>query len=47
MSLPEMSLSGGVMIVVIVVVRALAIHRLPKGAFPVLWGVAAARLLIP
>ena len=47
MSLPEMSLSGGVMILVIVVVRALAIHRLPKGAFPVLWGVAAARLLIP
>ena len=33
MSLPEMSLSGAVMIVAIVVIRALAIHKLPKKAF--------------
>ena len=47
MSLPEMSLSGAVMIVAIVVIRALVIHRLPKTAFLALWGVAASRLLIP
>ena len=47
MSLLEMSISGAVMIFVIVVIRALAIHKLPKSAFLLLWGVAAARLLIP
>ena len=47
MSLPQMSFSGAVVIVVIVVVRALAIHKLPKRAFLVLWSVATARLLIP
>ena len=47
MSLLQMSLSGAVMILVIVVIRALAINKLPKKAFLVLWGVAAARLLIP
>ena len=47
MSLLRMSLSGAVMIVVIVVIRALAIHKLPKSAFLLLWGIAAARLLIP
>ena len=47
MSLLQMSLSGAVMIFVIVVIRALAIHRLPKKAFLALWGVVLARLLIP
>ena len=47
MSLPQMSLAGAVMILAIIVIRALAIHRLPKSAFMLLWGVAAARLLIP
>ncbi len=47
MNLLQMSLSGAVMILVIVALRALAIHRLPKKAFLVLWGVASARLLIP
>ena len=47
MSLLQMSLSGAVMIVVIVAVRALAIHKLPKRAFLALWGIALARLLIP
>lgn len=47
MNLLQMSLSGAVMILVIVVIRALAIHKLPKKAFLALWGAAAARLLIP
>lgn len=47
MSLLQMSLSGAVMIGVIAVLRALLLHKLPKGAFLALWGVAAARLLIP
>ena len=33
MSLVQMTLSGGAFILFIVVVRALALHRLPKGAF--------------
>ncbi|MCH5353001.1 MAG: M56 family metallopeptidase [Acutalibacter sp.] len=47
MSLLQMSFSGAVMILVIVVLRALAIHKLPKRTFLMLWGVAAVRLLIP
>ncbi len=47
MSLLEMSLSGAVMIVVIVVIRALAINRLPKKTFLALWGITLMRLLIP
>ena len=47
MSLVEMTLSGGAFILFIVVVRALALHRLPKGAFLALWEMAALRLLLP
>ena len=47
MSLVQMSLSGAVMILAIVVIRALAIHKLPKAAFLWLWGVAVVRLLVP
>ena len=47
MSLPQMSLSGAVMILAVVVIRALAINRFPKKAFLALWGVAVVRLLIP
>ena len=47
MSLVQMSLAGAVLILAIVVIRALAIHRLPKTAFLVLWGVAVVRLLVP
>ena len=47
MNLLQMSLSGAVMILVIVVIRALAINKLPKKFFLVLWAVVAARLLIP
>ena len=47
MSLVQMTLSGGVFVLFIVVVRALALHRLPKGTFLVLWEMAALRLLLP
>ena len=47
MNLLQMSLSGAVMILVIVVIRALSIHKLPKNTFLLLWGIALLRLLIP
>ena len=47
MSLFQMSVAGGTLILCIVVVRALAIHRLPKTTFLVLWMIAALRLLLP
>lgn len=47
MSLLQMSFSGGVMILTIIVVRALAINRLPKKVFGLLWGAVLLRLLIP
>ena len=47
MSFLQMSLAGGVMILVIALVRALTVDRLPKKTFLVLWGVALVRLLIP
>ena len=47
MSILEMSASGAVMILAIVVVRALAINRLPKKTFLALWGVTLVRLLVP
>lgn len=47
MSLWEMSLNGGVMIVVVVLLRALFINRLPKKTFLILWGIIMLRLVIP
>ena len=47
MTLFEMTLSGSVMILLITVVRALAIDRLPKRLFLTLWGAALLRLLVP
>lgn len=47
MSLIQMSVSGGVLILVTAVIRAVAIDRLPKGTFPALWGIALLRLLLP
>lgn len=46
MSLFQMSVAGGVLILFIVVIRALAIHRLPKTTFLALWMIAALRLLL-
>lgn len=47
MTLLQMSLSGALMILTVALIRALAMHRLPKRLFPALWGVVLARLLIP
>lgn len=47
MSLWQMSASGAVMILVVVVLRALLLERLPKKTFLVLWKIALARLLVP
>lgn len=47
MSLLQMTLSGGAFILLITAVRALALHRLPKGTFLALWELAALRLLLP
>lgn len=47
MSLVQMTVSSGAFILFIAAVRALALHRLPKGAFPALWEMAALRLLLP
>lgn len=47
MNIAQMSISAGVLIVVIIVIRALAIDRLPKGMFFVLWVLVLMRLLIP
>lgn len=47
MSLLQMSIAGAVMILAIVVIRALAIKRLPKKTFLALWGVALLRLFVP
>lgn len=47
LTLWQMSVTGGVMILFIVLVRALFLHRLPKKAFPVLWGLCLLRLMLP
>ena len=47
MRLLQMSLAGGVMIVVITVLRALAINKVPKKTFLLLWAAALLRLLLP
>ena len=47
MSLLQMSFSGGVMILAIIVVRTFTINRLPKKVFGLLWGAVLLRLLIP
>lgn len=47
MTLLEMSLTGAVLVTVVTVVRALILHRLPKGTLLALWGLALARFLLP
>lgn len=47
MSLLQMSVAGGVLIIVIMLARGLLISRLPKKTFLVLWCVALVRLLVP
>lgn len=47
MTLLQMSLQGGAMILAAMVLRALLINRLPKRAFLALWYAALVRLLVP
>lgn len=47
MSFLQMSLSGAVLVLVISLVRAAALYRLPKRIFPILWELAFLRLLLP
>lgn len=47
MSLLQMSLSGAAMILAILLVRTLALQRLPKRLFPALWALVLVRLLVP
>lgn len=47
MNLLQRSIAGAIMILVIIVIRALTIHQLPKKTFFVLWEIVLVRLLIP
>lgn len=47
MSLLQMSVSGGALAAAVLLVRALALHRLPKRLFPALWAIVMIRLLVP
>ena len=47
MTILKMSLSAVVLIPVIIAIRALTLHKLPKRIFPALWCVVLCRLLIP
>lgn len=47
MTLVQMSFSGTVLIMAIILIRTLAVHRLPKQTFLILWGLALLRLLVP
>lgn len=47
MSLLKMSFSGALLILVIVILRALFVNKLPKKTFMVLWGIVLLRLMVP
>ncbi len=47
MSILQMSISAGFLVAAIVILRAVALNKLPKTMFLVLWGVALCRLLMP
>ena len=47
MTILNMSLGGGVLIGVILVLRRALLHRVPKWTFLLLWGAALCRLLLP
>lgn len=47
MNILDMSINASILIIAIVVIRALAIHRVPKQIFKLFWVVAIVRLLIP
>lgn len=47
MMILEMSLGGGVLIAVILVLRRALLYRVPKWTFLLLWAAALCRLMIP
>ena len=47
MNLLQMSLTGGIMILMIALIRLLLSGHLPRRSFVTLWTVALIRLLIP
>ncbi len=47
MDMALMCLQGSAMIVVVLIVRALFLHRLPKATFMALWVIVLVRLLVP
>lgn len=47
MTLAEMNFAGTVMIFVIAVIRAIAVNKLPKKTFLLLWEIVMLRLIIP
>ncbi|MDO4272258.1 MAG: M56 family metallopeptidase [Eubacteriales bacterium] len=47
MNLLQMSFSGAVLISAVVFIRAVAVNKLPKKTFLVLWGIVLLRLLLP
>ncbi|HML46859.1 MAG TPA: hypothetical protein PKE04_08935 [Clostridia bacterium] len=47
MQLYVISLQASLMIVVILMIRALGVHRLPKFGLQALWGTTLIRLLVP
>ena len=47
MSIIEMSVTGGIMILAVIVMHALGVNKLPKRAFIVMWEIVLLRLLLP
>ena len=47
MTILKMSFMASILIVLIVMIRMLAIHKLPKKLFTILWGIVLFRLVIP
>lgn len=47
MTILEMSISGAAMILIITLIRAVFIHKLPKKAFVLMWEIVILRLLLP
>lgn len=47
MDILRMSLSASALIILVALLRSVAIHRLPRLLFLVLWGIVLARLLVP
>lgn len=47
MSLLQMSMQAGLLIIAIVIIRAIALNLLPKWSFLLMWGFALMRMLVP